>query len=83
MSVNQESNKDSSYIGLLTQSLAVTNNDNEPTPLVTLLNTESLVSENGGSVLLTANLNTILKSNTEVKLNISGTANLDQDYSPI
>ena len=28
VSVNQESNKDSSYIGLLTQSLAVTNNDN-------------------------------------------------------
>ena len=81
VSVNQESNKDSSYVGLLTQSLAVTNNDNEPTPLVTLLNTESLVSENGGSVLLTANLSTILKSNTEVKLSISGTANLDQDYS--
>ncbi len=81
VSVNQESNKDSIYVGLLTQSLTVTNKDNEPTPLVTLTTTGALVSENGESIVLTANLSTILKSDTEIKLSISGTADLDQDYS--
>ena len=38
VSVNQESNKDNIYVGLLTQNLTVTNNDNEPTPLVTVVN---------------------------------------------
>ena len=81
MAINTSSTADTKYDALSSQSVSITTNDDEASPLVTLTASSSSVAENGGTATLTATQNVVTASNTTVNLNTSGNATLNADYS--
>ena len=81
VAINTSSTADTKYDALSSQSVSITTNDDEASPLVTLTASSSSVAENGGTSTLTATQNVVTASNTTVNLNTSGNATLNADYS--